>query len=84
MIRKIINWMYRKKTKNYTQIPLAVINFNYRAYKNPLYHGRYNCNIHIHPSMNEDTELVDMLKKCVDHIRSNYDMEIFVRAFDEK
>lgn len=81
MVKKIINWWYRRRTKNLTQIPLFVVHFNYRIYKNPLYHGKYNCIAHMHPDFAEDKELRAKINDCIDYIRDKYDMEVFKEVF---
>ena len=83
MVKKIINWWYRIRTKNLTQIPLFVVNFNYRIYNDPFYHGKYNCIMHMNPDFAEHEELRTKIKDCIDYIRDNYDMEIFKEALHE-
>jgi len=83
MIKKLINWYYRRKTKDLTMIPLFTMTFNYRKWKE---HGNENsCAFYtLHPELITDEFLKENLKKCVDHIRETYDMENFARVFDEK
>lgn len=64
-------------------IPLFTMTFNYRYWKE---HGNENsCGFYtLHSELAEDKFLKDNLQKCVDYIRENYDMEKFVRVFDER
>ncbi len=83
MINKIINWWYRKETKNLTRIPLFVVYFNYSLYKNPRYRGKCDCIIHMNPDFAEDEVLRTKINNCVDYIREKYDMETFTEVFRE-
>lgn len=80
-MKKLLNWWYRRKTKNLTKIPLFVVYFNYLKYKNQKYHGKCNCVVHIHPDIAEDDELRAKINDCIDYIRDKYDMDIFAEVF---
>lgn len=73
MINRLINKYFRKKTKNYTEIPLFLVTFNYQKYKSDGKEG--SCMIHVVDSdISRDPE-VRMLNECVDYIRDNHDLE---------
>ena len=80
MIKKLVNWMIKRKTKNLTRIPLLTITFNWKHY---LEIGEANsCAIYQHPEIYNDKELMEMLFKVIDYIRSKYDMERFTKLND--
>lgn len=77
-MKRIFNVWLKKKTKNYTLIPLFTVTFNYQKFKKLGKQG--SCVFHsIHPDICEDKFLKEKLCECVDYIRDNYDMEIFTR-----
>ena len=79
MIEKLLNFWLKKKTKNFTVIPLLVINFDYKKYKECGKSG--SCVIHVHPDLGEDDELRKRLEVLCDYIREKHDMEKFTRVF---
>lgn len=73
----LINLWIRYKTKNLTRIPLFIMTFNYRLYKE---HGKANsCMFCAHPEIARDKYVREELQKVVDHIRDNCDLEIFTK-----
>lgn len=82
MVKKIIQWWYKRKTDKLTKIPLITIVFDYEEYKNGV--GK-NCHAYYHPEIpTTDTVLNEKLKDCVDYIRENYDMKCFAEVFYER
>lgn len=66
MIRRLL-------TKNFSEIPLVFIDFNYKYYKK--YGKEKSCVIHSHPLIQDDEVLKDKLKDVIDYIRDNYDLD---------
>ena len=77
MIKKIVNCWIRHKTKNLTRIPLFTITFNYRKYKAD--GKKDSCMFYTHPDIAKDEFVKSKLQEVVDHIRDNYDLDIFMR-----
>lgn len=77
MFQKLINLWIRHKTKNLTRIPLFTMTFNYRKYK--AYGKKDSCTFHCHPDIVDDEFVKEKLHEIVDHIRDNYDMDIFTK-----
>lgn len=78
MVRKICDLWLRKKTKNFTRIPLFTMVFNYRQYKE---HGKAgSCMFYTHPDFAKDEYIKEELGKVVDYIRDNYDLDTFTRV----
>lgn len=60
-------------TKNYKEIPLLFVNFNYQLFKK---NGKKNsCVVHLHPSLGGDEELKCKVNEIIDYIREKYDMK---------
>lgn len=78
MIKRLCNLYIKRKTKNLTQIPLFTMTFNYKKYKG---NGKENsCVLYaLHPDIARDEFLKENLQRLVDHIRDNYDMEVFTK-----
>ena len=82
MLKRLIQWWYKRKTNKLTKIPLITIVFDYEEYKNGV---EKNCHAYYHPEIPvTDTVLNDKLKDCVDYIRENYDMKCFAEVFYER
>lgn len=78
MIEKLCNLYIKHKTKNLTRIPLFTMTFNWRKFQKEGREG--SCIMYtIHPDIVKDLILKEKLSECVDHIRDNYDMEIFTK-----
>lgn len=77
MIKKIINCWIRHKTKNLTEIPLFTMTFNYRKYKTQ--GKKDSCMLYSHPDIANDEFVKSKLQEVVNHIRDNYDLDIFTR-----
>ena len=74
MIKRMINKWFRRKTKNYTEIPLFWVTFNYQKYKSDGKQG--SCMVHVIDSdIGRDPEVKRMLNECIDYIRDNFDPE---------
>lgn len=77
MIKRLYNIWLKRKTKNFTRIPLFTMTFDWAKFQKD---GKKNsCLIHIHPDIANDLVLRRKLCDCVDYIRDNYDMEIFTK-----
>lgn len=78
MIKRLCNLYIKRKTKNLTQIPLFTMTFNYKKYKE---NGKENsCVLYaLHTDIARDEFLKENLQRLVDHIRDNYDMEVFTK-----
>jgi len=69
----MINWLIRKLTKKYSQIPLFVVTFNLQKYKDS--GGENSCEIKLHPYLKHNEYIIDELKHIIDYIRRVYCME---------
>lgn len=78
MLKRLANWYICKKTKNLTRIPLFTMTFNYRKYKAE--GKKDSCTFYAHPDIVQDEFVKEKLGEVVDHIRDNYDMDIFTRV----
>lgn len=76
MFKKIFNLYIRYKTKNLKAIPLFVMTFNWEKFQK--YGKKDSCMLSIHPEIAND-QFLKKLSECADHIRDNYDMEIFTK-----
>ena len=74
---KILNRWVKKVTKDYTEIPLMWMCFNYQSYINNGAKG--SCVLKLHPDLKGDEKLKQMMEDVVDYIRGNYDMERFTK-----
>lgn len=78
MIEKLCNLYIKYKTKNLTRIPLFVMTFDWKKFQK--YGEKDSCTLYsIHPDIAKDPILKEKLSECVDHIRNNYDMEMFTK-----
>lgn len=77
MIKGIVNRWIRHKTKNLTEIPLFTMTFNYRKYKTQ--GKKDSCMLYSHPDIANDEFVKSKLQEVVNHIRDNYDLDIFTR-----
>ncbi len=69
----MLNFINKKLTKKYTEIPLLWIYFNLNKF---LEEGKENsCILKIHPELKWDDYIINTLNNLVDYIRDNYDME---------
>ena len=75
MFRKLFNMWIRYKTKNLKRIPLFTMVFDYRKYKRDGKPG--SCTFY---EIARDEFVKEKLGEVVDHIRDNYDMDIFTRV----
>ena len=78
MFRKLFNMWIRYKTKNLTRIPLFTMVLDYRKYQQDGKPG--SCTFYAHPDIAQDEFVKEKLGEVVDHIRDNYDMDIFTRV----
>ena len=77
MIKRFCNLYIKRKTRNYTRIPLLTITFDYQKYKEKGPQG--TCGVYAHPEIQGDAELLEMFRGPVEYIRDNYDMEKFTK-----
>ena len=77
MIEWMTNRMIRRKTKNFTRIPLFTMIFNYQKYKAD--GKKDSCTFYCHPDIAQDEFVKEKLCEVVDYIRDNYDLDIFTR-----
>lgn len=77
MFKKLCNLWIKYKTQNLTRIPLFTMTFNWEKFQK--YGKKDSCMLAIHPEIANDQFLKEKLSECVDHIRDNYDMEIFTK-----
>lgn len=77
MIEWIIKRWIKRKTKNFTEIPLFWATFNYHKYKKDGKEG--SCTINIHPSIATDRFVLDMLRELANYIRDNCDLDAFTK-----
>lgn len=78
MKRTIFNMWLRHRTKNLTRIPLFTMVLDYRKYQQDGKPG--SCTFYAHPDIAQDEFVKEKLGEVVDHIRDNYDMDIFTRV----
>lgn len=60
-------------TKNYKQVPLLRIDFNYQKFRKQGKDG--SCQCVYHPAFRRDKKLQKMFDDMVEHIRDTYDMK---------
>lgn len=77
MIERIVNCWIRHKTKNLTRIPLFTMTFDYCKYKEQ--GKKDSCTFYCHPDIANDVFMKEKLQEVVDHIRDNYDLDIFTK-----
>jgi uncharacterized protein YeeX (DUF496 family) len=69
----MINYLIKRFTKNYTEVPLFWVLFNLNKYQK---NGTKNsCIANIHPMLKNDEYIESTLNNLIDYIRDNYDME---------
>jgi len=68
----MFNWLNRKLTKNYTEVPLFLVEFNLNKYNE--FGTENSCIIKIHPELKDDEYVVDTLNDLIDYIRIKFDM----------
>ena len=78
MFKRLCNFWIRRKTKNLTRIPLFTMVFDYRKYQQDGKPG--SCTFYAHPDIAQDEFVKEKLCEVVDHIRDNYDLDIFMRV----
>ena len=76
-LRRLANLYIRCKTKNLKRIPLFIMTFNYPKYKAE--GKKDSCTFHAHPDIAQDKFVKGKLQEVVDHIRDNYDLDIFTK-----
>ena len=82
LLHKLVNkwgnkWL-KKRTNNYTKIPLFQVVFDYQHYIEKGEKG--SCQIYLHPDISyADTELQEKMFDIIDYIRDKYDMERFTK-----
>ena len=78
MIKRLYNIWFKRKTKNFTRIPVFVMTFDWNKFQK---YGKENsCMLYtLHPDITKDEFLKERLSECVDYIRDNYDMETFTK-----
>lgn len=69
----MLNWLIKKSTKNYTQIPLFWVDFNLQKYLKD--GSEDSCITRLHPTIGNDIFIKDKLFEIIDYIRNTYDME---------
>ena len=69
----MINWLMKKLTKNYNEIPLFWVFFNLQKYQQ--LGVKNSCIVKIHPELKDDKYVINTLNNLIDYIRENYDME---------
>ncbi len=69
----MINWLIRKLTKKYSQIPLFIVTFNLQKYQDS--GEEDSCEIKLHPFLRDDDYILAELKDLIDYIRDVYVME---------
>lgn len=77
MYKRFWNFWIKKKTKNYTEIPLFVMLFNYKQYKEQGKAG--SCQFWCHPDIANDEFVKEKLSEVVDYIRDSYDLDKFTK-----
>ena len=76
-MRRLANLYIRCRTKSLKRIPLLTMTFNYPKYKAE---GKKDSRtFYAHPDIAQDEFVKSKLQEVVDHIRDNYDLEIFTR-----
>lgn len=72
----MIDFLNKKLTKDYREIPLFFVNFDLEHYKE---HGdKGSCNVKLHPTIKDDEYISEQLKGLIDYIRDNYNMDDLV------
>lgn len=70
MIYKFLQNLF---TKNKTKIPLFIVYFNHKKYKES---GKENsCLVNMHPNLKNDEFIKFYTKIIIDHIRDTYNLE---------
>lgn len=70
----MFNFLSKKLTKNYNEVPLFWVDFNLNKY---IENGAENsCMVKIHPVLKDDEYVHETLNNLVDYIRDNYNMEM--------
>lgn len=68
----MFNWLNRKLTKNYNEVPLFWVDFNLNKYNES--GAKNSCMVKIHPELKDDEFIVDTLNSLIDYIRIKFDM----------
>lgn len=76
-MRRLANLYIRCKTKNLKRISLFVMTFNYPKYKAE--GKKDSCMFYAHPNIVQDEFVKSKLQEVVDHIRDNYDLDVFTK-----
>lgn len=66
MIRRLL-------TKNFKQVPLFWVTFNYQLFKK--IGSKHTCTFRVHPNLQYDEYIQETLNNLVDYIRNKYDMK---------
>lgn len=78
MIKRVANWIVKLMTKNYTQVPLFVVDFDYKKFAEEGKPGSCMATF-VHPDLRDDEFLKRQLQEAIDYIRDNYNMEKIVK-----
>jgi len=68
----MFNYLSKRFTKNYDEIPLFWVTFNLNKYKQN--GSRGSCDLKIHPNLKEDEHIKKTLNDLVDYIRRTNNM----------
>lgn len=71
-MNKLLNWMYRKLSRNGHRIALFAVSLDIDKYHKAV-KGSATC--HLHPDIADDEELKQMAFNMIDYIRNHYDMD---------
>ena len=69
----MFNFINRKLTKNYSEVPIVWVDFNLNYYNK--YGEEGSCIARIHPYLKDDEFVINSLKALIQHVRDNYNME---------
>jgi len=69
----MFNWLTRKLTKNYAEVPLFWVEFNLNKYNE--FGAKDSCIVKIHPELAHDIYIQSQLNDVVDYIRDYWDMQ---------
>ena len=69
----MFNWLTRRLTKNYKEVPLFWVEFNLNKYNE--FGAKDSCTVKIHPELKDDVFIQCQLNDTIDYIRNHWDME---------
>ena len=67
------NLISKLLTRNWRKIPLVIITFNYNKYKKNGKKG--SCNLDVHPLLQTDPHVAEVIYELVDYIRGKYNLD---------